>query len=293
MSEEIRTSYSGVTLTSDEIASLTDTEPIGQGDEVLSPTDDVNVDQSQQLEEVATTDLDDGVEVESLELDGVEYDIDTISEALEAFNNKSDWQKSNTEKAQQLSAERKAFQDETQIWRDLQNDENAIDALRDVLPDDHPIFNPGVAEEIQNQDTKDLDKVQELEERLNAIQQEKEEELAVKEADQQVFQDLANLKQIHPELEDPDLMDEVITTAIEKGFVGQEGLEDAFVLTYHSSAEDSAFKTAVNRARNAKAMKSIPEPEGPAKALREEPTRKPTSYKDARSDALKNYKFYE
>jgi hypothetical protein len=293
MSEEIRTSYSGVTLTSDEIASLTDTEPIGQGDEVLSPTDDVNVDQSQQLEEVATTDLDDGVEVESLELDGVEYDIDTISEALEAFNNKSDWQKSNTEKAQQLSAERKAFQDESKIWRDLQNDENAIDALRDVLPDDHPIFNPGVAEEIQNQDTKDLDKVQELEERLNEIQQEKEEELAVKEADQQVFQDLANLKQIHPELEDQDLMDEVITTAIEKGFVGQEGLEDAFVLTYHSSAEDSAFKTAVNRARNAKAMKSIPEPEGPAKALREEPTRKPSSYKDARSDALKNYKFYE
>jgi hypothetical protein len=293
MSEEIRTSYSGVTLTSDEIASLTDTEPIGQGDEVLSPTDDVNVDQSQQLEEVATTDLDDGVEVESLELDGVEYDIDTISEALEAFNNKSDWQKSNTEKAQQLSAERKAFQDESQIWRDLQNDENAIDALRDVLPDDHPIFNPGVAEEIQNQDTKDLDKVQELEERLNEIQQEKEEELAVKEADQQVFQDLANLKQTHPELEDQDLMDEVITTAIEKGFVGQEGLEDAFVLTYHTSAEDSAFKTAVNRARNAKAMKSIPEPEGPAKALREEPTRKPSSYKDARSDALKNYKFYE
>lgn len=293
MSEEIRTSYSGVTLTSDEIASLTDTEPIGQGDEVLSPTDDVNVDQSQQLEEVATTDLDDGVEVESLELDGVEYDIDTISEALEAFNNKSDWQKSNTEKAQQLSAERKAFQDESKIWRDLQNDENAIDALRDVLPDDHPIFNPGVAEEIQNQDTKGLDKVQELEERLNEIQQEKEEELAVKEADQQVFQDLANLKQIHPELEDQDLMDEVITTAIEKGFVGQEGLEDAFVLTYHSSAEDSAFKTAVNRARNAKAMKSIPEPEGPAKALREEPTRKPSSYKDARSDALKNYKFYE
>jgi len=293
MSEEIRTSYSGVTLTSDEIASLTDTEPIGQGDEVLSPTDDVNVDQSQQLEEVATTDLDDGVEVESLELDGVEYDIDTISEALEAFNNKSDWQKSNTEKAQQLSAERKAFQDESQIWRDLQNDENAIDALRDVLPDDHPIFNPGVAEEIQNQDTKGLDKVQELEERLNEIQQEKEEELAVKEADQQVFQDLANLKQTHPELEDQDLMDEVITTAIEKGFVGQEGLEDAFVLTYHTSAEDSAFKTAVNRARNAKAMKSIPEPEGPAKALREEPTRKPSSYKDARSDALKNYKFYE
>ena len=293
MSEEIRTSYSGVTLTSDEIASLTDTEPIGQGDEVLSPTDDVNVDQSQQLEEVATTDLDDGVEVESLELDGVEYDIDTISEALEAFNNKSDWQKSNTEKAQQLSAERKAFQDESQIWRDLQNDENAIDALRDVLPDDHPIFNPGVAEEIQNQDTKDLDKVQELEERLNEIQQEKEEELAVKEADQQVFQDLANLKQTHPELEDQDLMDEVITTAIEKGFVGQEGLEDAFVLTYHTSAEDSAFKTAVNRARNVKAMKSVPEPEGSVKGLHEEPVSKPKDYQGARADALKNYNFYE
>ena len=294
MSDDILTSYSGVTLSNDEVASLiTDESPIENQGELSAPTEDVDVDQSSQLEEVATEGQDDHVEIESLELDGNEYDMETISQALEAFNNKNEWQKSNTEKAQEISAERKAFEAESKVWKDLQNDENAMEALREVLDADHPIFNPGKAEELQTQDTKDSDRVQELEERLNEMQREKEEELEVMEADKQVTQDLSALQQKHPELQDQNLMDEVITTAIEKGFTGLDGLEDAFVLTYHTSAEDSAFKTAVNRARNAKAMKSIPEPEGPAKALREEPTRKPSSYKDARSDALKNYKFYE
>jgi hypothetical protein len=253
------------------------------------------VDQSQQLEEVSSEgqDENDQVEIESLELDGNEYDIDTISQALEAFNNKNEWQKSNTEKAQQISAERKAFDNESKVWRDLQNDENVLEALREVLNDDHPIFNTDKAEELQNQDTTEPNRVQELEDRLNEFQKEKEEELAIVEADNQVTQDLSDLKQKHPELEDQTLMDEVITTAIEKGFIGRDGLEDAFVLTYHSSAEDSAFKTAVNRARNAKAMKSIPEPEGAVKGIHEEPISKPKGYKDARADALKNYNFFD
>ena len=296
MSDEYLTSYSGVTLNNDELASLnTDESPIEQGESVQSPTDDVNVDQSQQLEDVSSEgqDENDQVEIESLELDGNEYDIDTISQALEAFNNKNEWQKSNTEKAQQISAERKAFDNESKVWRDLQNDENALEALREVLDADHPIFNPDKAEKLQNQDTTDPDRVQELEDRLNELQKEKEEELAIVEADNQVAQDLSELKQAHPELEDQGLMDEVITTAIEKGFVGRDGLEDAFVLTYHSSAEDSAFKTAVNRARNAKAMKSIPEPKGAVKGIHEEPISKPKDYKNARADALKNYNFFD
>ena len=296
MSDEYLTSYSGVTLNSDELASLnTDESPIEQGESVQSPTDDVNVDQSQQLEDVSSEgqDENDEVEIESLELDGNEYDIDTISEALEAYNNKNEWQKSNTEKAQQISAERKAFDNESKVWRDLQNDENALEALREVLDADHPIFNPGKAEESQTQDTAEPDRVQELEDKLNEFQKERQEELEVMEADKQVTQDLSELRQKHPELEDQNLMDEVITTAIEKGFTGIDGLEDAFVLAYHTSAEDSAFKTAVNRARNAKAMKSIPEPKGAVKGIHEEPISKPKGYKDARADALKNYNFFD
>jgi len=294
MSDEILTSYSGVTLSNDEVASLiTDESPIENQGELSAPTEDVDVDQSSQLEEVATEGQDDHVEIESLELDGNEYDMETISQALEAFNNKNDWQKSNTEKAQEISAERKAFEAESQVWKDLRNDENALEALREVLDADHPIFNPGKAEELQHQDTKDLDRVQELEDKLNEFQREREEELEIMEADKQVNQDLATLKQKHPELQDQNLMDDVITTAIEKGFTGIEGLEDAFVLTYHTSAEDSAFKTAVNRARNAKAMKSVPEPEGSVKGIHEEPVAKPKDYRGARSDALKDYNFYE
>lgn len=296
MSDEYLTSYSGVTLNSDELASLnTDESPIEQGESVQSPTDDVNVDQSQQLEDVSSEgqDENDQMEIESLELDGNEYDIDTISEALEAYNNKNEWQKSNTEKAQQISADRKAFEKQSKVWRDLQNDENAIEALREVLDADHPIFNPDKAEELQTQDTAEPDRVQELEDKLNELQKERQDELEVMEADKQVTQDLSELRQKHPELEDQNLMDEVITTAIEKGFTGIDGLEDAFVLAYHTSAEGSAFKTAVNRARNAKAMKSIPEPEGAVKGIHEEPNTKPKDYRDARADALKNYNFFE
>ena len=294
MSEEYKTSYSGVTLSNDEMASLvTDESPIENQGESPAPVADVDVDQSSQLEEVSTEGQDDHVEIESLELDGNEYDMETISQALEAYNNKNDWQKSNTEKAQEISAERKAFEAESKVWKDLQNDENAIEALREVLDADHPIFNPGKAEELQTQDTKDPDRIQELEDKLEEFQREREEELEVMEADKQVTSDLATLQQNHPELQDQDLMDEVITTAIEKGFTGIDGLEDAFVLAYHSSAEDSAFKTAVNRARNAKAMKSIPEPEGAVKGIHEEPVSKPKDYKSARADALKNYNFFE
>jgi hypothetical protein len=294
MSEEYKTSYSGVTLSNDEMASLvTDESPIENQGESPAPVADVDVDQSSQLEEVSTEGQDDHVEIESLELDGNEYDMETISQALEAYNNRSDWQKSNTEKAQEISAERKAFEAESKVWKDLQNDENAIEALREILDADHPIFNPGKAEELQTQDTKDPDRIQELEDKLEEFQREREEELEVMEADKQVTSDLATLQQNHPELQDQDLMDEVITTAIEKGFTGIDGLEDAFVLAYHTSAEDSAFKTAVNRARNAKAMKSIPEPEGAVKGIHEEPVTKPKDYRDARADALKNYNFFE
>ena len=68
---------------------------------------------------------------------------------------------------------------------------------------------------------------------------------------------------------------------------------NAFVLTYHNSAENSAFKSAVKRARNAKAAKAIPETDGAVKGVHSEPISKPSSYKDARADARKNYNFYD
>ena len=110
------------------------------------------------------------------------------------------------------------------------------------------------------------------------------------EAEIQVTQDLAKLKQEHPELANQELMDQVVNTAVQKGFTGYDGLEDAFALTYHSASEDSAFKTAVNRMRNAKAMKSVPDP-GPAKGVHEEGNVVPKDYASAKADALKQYNF--
>lgn len=297
MSEEILTSYSGVTLTPEEVSSLSGEEdsPMKELGKEQNPEIEVAEDQSNS-ETVSTEDLEenqDSNEIESIELDGEKYDMDTITEALDALKNKSEWQKSNTEKAQDVSSERKAFEAEIQKWQGLTENEDAVEALREVLPDDHPIFNLGKAEELQAQDTKDVDRIQELEDKLSELSEKQEQSRLESEATQQVNADLTTLKQNHPELEDQTLMDEVITTAIDKGFSGIQGLEDAFVLAYHSSAEDSAFKTAVNRVRNAKAMKSVPEPKGSVKGLKTEPIAKSKNYKDARSDALKNYNFFE
>lgn len=295
MSEEILTSYSGVKLSQAEYDSLDfdNQSSVEQKTEGESQTQEPEVQETDQSEQVETVQQETD---KSFSLDGKEYEIDTLKEALEAFNNKADWQKSNTEKSQEIAAERKTLDAEKKVWSDLRNNEDAVAALKDVLSEDHPFFNDDavVAEEEQTQDTTDSDKrILELEERLNEIQKVQEQEKLDIEAEKQVTQDILKLKEKHPELADQEFMDQVINTAVNKGFTGYEGLEDAFALTYHSAAEDSAFKTAVNRARNAKAMKSVPEPKGPAKGLHEEPNVVPKSYKDAKVDALKNYNFYE
>lgn len=299
MSDEVLTSYSGVTLSQDEANSLMGIEPSqpveqnNEGTEVQPQDSEVSEKDQSLSENEPTTEA---TEIEVLELDGQQYDMEQLQEAIDAYNNKSEWQKANTEKSQAISAERKAFDASMKVWNDLRNNEDAMSALRDVLDADHPVFSNevAVAEEEPTQDTKESsDRIQELEDRLNEMVQVKEQEALDMEADRQVNSDLASLKQEHPELEDQDLMDEVITTAIEKGFTGRQGLEDAFVLAYHSASENSAFKTAVNRARSAKAMKSIPETEGNVKGQHTEPVTKASNYKEARQDALKNYNFYE
>lgn len=297
MSEEIQTSYSGVTLSQGELDSIVQNSPSETaqdlGEQQAQEQESQEIDQS---ESSVTEESEDSQEIYDLEVNGETYDMETIQNALDAFQNKAEWQKSNTEKAQTISAERKAIDAERKIWSDLKGNEDAMDVLRDVLDDDHPIFNsPEVdkAQENTSQDTEDLSRVEELEERLNEFEREKEEHALQVEADQQVNVDLGKLKQSHPELEDPNLLNTVIETAINKGFTGYDGLEDAFVLAHHQAAENSAFKVATNRAISAKAAKSIPETKGRVKGQHTEPITKSNTYKDARVESLKNYNFYE
>lgn len=296
MADEVLTSYSGVTLSQDDVNSLDDSnsQPVEQeGEQTTQELGSQETDQSNVPE---TEHSEDFTEISELELDGETYDMETISEALNSYKNKSDWQKSNTEKSQALSADRKAIDAERTTWAGIRNNEDAMEALRDVLDDDHPIFAEPKVEMVNedtSQDTEEPTRLQELEDKLNELVQEKETQAIESAADRQVTADLTHLKHEHPELEDTDLMDNVIKTAIEKGFTGPQGLEDAFVLTYHTSAEDSAFKTAINRARSAKAAKSIPETEGSVRGEHTEPVTKSANYREARQDALKNYNFYE
>jgi len=291
---EVLTSYSGVKISQDEANALMGIEPnpVDEGEQSAQVVESQETDQSKQSEVEQSKDL---AKTSEVELDGKTYKVEELYEALEAVKNKSEWQKTNTEKSQALSSERKELESLQQKWASLHKNEDVMEAIKDLLEEDHPFFNvkSDLAKETTSQDTEEPSKLEELEERLNKLIEEKEsKELAV-EADQQVTKDLQILQQKHPELSDPKLMDEVVQTAIDKGFYGIEGLEDAFVLAYHQSAENSAFKSAVNRARTAKAQKSIPETEGHVKGQHTEPITKSKDYRSARADALKNYNFYE
>ncbi|QDP60794.1 MAG: hypothetical protein Unbinned6224contig1001_25 [Prokaryotic dsDNA virus sp.] len=295
MSEnEVLTSYSGVKISQDEANALMGIEPnpVNEGEQQAQEVESQETDQSKQPQVEQSKDL----EVkDKLEFNGETYNMEQISEALKALDNKSEWQKTNTEKSQALSAERKAFEAEQSKWNSLRDNEEVMEALKDLLEDDHPFFTAksDLAKETTSQDTEKQSKLEEIEDRLNKLIEEKESQAVQVEADRQVEKDIQSLQQKHPELSDSKLLDEVIQTAISKGFTGSDGLEDAFVLTYHKSAENSAFKSAVNRAISAKAQKSIPETEGHVKGQHTEPITKSKDYKSARADALNNYNFYE
>jgi len=241
-------------------------------------------DQPQETEQQA--EAEDAPSIDELEIDGEVYSYDDLKTALEDSGNRNEWQKSNTEKSQELAALRKELESERSQWDALRKDEDMMETMKDYLGSDHALFNE-TKEEPSNenmQDTMDaVDRVQELEDKIDNI-------VVAQQAAEAVENDINSLVKNHPELDGKDeAVREVLITAHEKGMTN---LEDAFVLTYHQAAVDSSFAKAVKTLEEAQSRKSIPEADVKHSGERSVSNTKPQNFDEAREMGLQ-YDLYQ
>jgi len=224
--------------------------------------------------------------VEPIDVDGTNYSLEDLKLAIDDSRNRSDWQKSNTQKAQQLADDRKHLDQVRKKYDDLLQDEDLRETLKDYLGPDHALFTetdePNV--DVQTpQDTKDSDQENRI--------QELEDKVEMQNAQQAVERDIQALIRNHPELNgEESAIQDVLITASKKGM---SNLEDAFVLTYHQATVDSSFSKAVKTLEKASASKSIPEASVKHKGSKSLSNVKPKDFDDARAQALKSYDLYE
>ena len=259
-----------------------DSQPNGEEATIDEQTQETE--QLVQTEDAPTTE-----EVTSVEIDGKEYSLEELKTFQEDSKNRSEWFKSNTQKAQENAAERKSLEQERAQWDELRKDSELMDTLKDYLGEDHSLFTkPKVVEpsEVTTQDTKESS---EVDDKLTSRIQELEDKLEEQQATQQLERDISALVRNHPELEgQDDAVKEVLNTAYEKQMTN---LEDAFVLTNHKAAENSAFAKAVKKLEEANAKKSIPEASVKHKGDQSVTNAKPKNFDEARDMALK-YELY-
>ena len=161
--------YNDVELTTEEVESL--------NDPILTDisTDNAGTTESQEQETTIEEPADEAVkesnvvvdDFKGVEIDGKAYDVDTIKSWMDDANNKSEWQKSNTEKAQELSK-----------WNKFTERVNKDDEFRKHIKDffyDNPdeINKLGLDGNIglDIEDAKDTETPSELERRLEALEQ--------------------------------------------------------------------------------------------------------------------------
>jgi hypothetical protein len=243
--------------------------------------------ETQETEQLSTTE--EAPTIDELEIDGKSYSYDDIQAALEDSRNRHDWQSSNTQKAQELSTQRKALDAQSNKWKALNDDEELRETLTDYLGKDHALFqeDPVVepSKELE-QDTKSDEANDEMVGRL----QELENRLEMQTAERQVQADIGELIADHPELDgQEDALREVIQTSIDKGL---NNLEDAFIITNHQAAVDSAFAKAKKTLEEANEKKAIPEVSAKHSGERSVANTVPKSYDEARDQAM-SYDLYE
>jgi len=291
MSENITGGIYGAEVDADVAASLmveegsTATEPTEANSEPNGEQAAVAEDQTQETEQQEQAE--DAPSIDEVEIDGNVHSYEDIRLALDDSKNRSEWQKSNTQKSQEVADLKKAANQESQKWEDLRKDEDLMDTLKDYLGEEHTLFKK-VEEpsEATRQDTKELV----VDDKVNDRIQELEDKLEMQEANQAVERDIQALVKSHPELDgQTEAVQEVLQTAVDKGMTD---LEDAFILTNHKAAVDSAFAKAVKTLEEAKSSKSVPEADVKHDGERSPTNTKPQDYDEAREVGLK-YDLYQ
>lgn len=242
---------------------------------------------SQSVESEKTTDNQQTKEVipDNYKFGDKEYSSEEILAALDDHSNKEKWQKSYTERDQELAEHRKTLDSELSKIKAIQQDEKLMETLKDFLPDDHPLFSVPTVNQTNstNQNTEiPADKteynstsaIEELREQINTLQAEKELDV-----------EMSQLRNQYPQIND-EAMDEILNLAVDKGI---ENLEDAYKIARYDAAETSAISKAHSAFEEAEKLKAIPESDGRASGEKETPTPQLTDRNDLRNFVLNEY----
>ena len=280
----------GVELTSDQVDSLFTSEEDETPNQMSAPvqtaenseetataeTETQETEQPSEEESVSTEEVTDDDQV--FVYNDVEYTNDDLTLAIDALQNRDEWQKSNTQKAQQVAEERK------QIDSLMSRVNKALDAddVKEYFGSDHELYKSvedyeGLPE--QEQQTIDEpvadDRVTMLEDKLMAM-----------EAEKQVDKDIGNLIISHPELQgSTEALNDVLEIAIEKNL----SLEDAYVFATATSNGESALLKAIKSVEEANALKAQPEMKPSGRGNVEEPVPVGKDWDEIADIALSRY----
>ena len=245
-------------------------------------------DASQSVESEKPTDDMQTKEVEvpdSYKFGDKEYSQEEILAALDDRSNKEKWQKSYTERDQQLAEHRKNLESDIAKVKSIQQDEKLMATLKDFLGDDHPLFSLPSVNQTDSivQNTESPAETQEY--NSNSAIEELQDQIATMQAEKELDSEIAELQRNYPALNN-EALDEILELAVDKGI---ENLEDAYKIARFDAAETSAISKAHSAFEEAEKLKAIPESDGRASGDKEVPTPQLTDPNDLRSYIMNEY----
>lgn len=239
------------------------------------------------LEPVPTDDSEpEVIDFSEIEIDGQTYTTEQLQEFIKDSQNKADWQKSNTQKAQELASQEKALKAEFERINGVMKDEEVVETMKDLLGEDHEFF-----KESSVQFSENVEQPQEQEPvRDNRIDQ-LEAQVQEMQLKEQVANEINSLVKAHPELEnDSDAISEVLDIAVDRNIAD---LEDAFILAQARATDQSAVLKAMKKLKEAEELKAIPEVDSNKKGDHSPTVEKSPNYDHAREVALRDYQLFK
>ena len=230
------------------------------------------------------------VDFNEIEIDGETYTTEQLQEFIKDSSNKAEWQKSNTQKAQEIANQEKALKAEFDRINGVMKDDEVVETMKDLLGEDHEFFKESTV--------KFSDKAEETQEQQPVVEEKTDsrvDELEAQVREMQLKEEVANeintLVTTHPELKDDgDAISEVLDIAVDRNI---SDLEDAYLLAQARASEESAITKAMQKLKEADELKAIPEVDSNKKGDHSPTVEKSSDFDHARDVALKDYQLFK
>jgi hypothetical protein len=221
-------------------------------------------------------------------IDGTVYTAEQLTEAIKDSNNKSEWQKSNTQKAQDVSQRESELIAELDRISGVMKDEEVVETMKDILGEDHEFFKESNVKFSENVDNQEQPTVSEKSDSRVDVLEAQLQEIQLKD---QVSQEINSLIKAHPELKDDgDAISEVLDIAVDRDI---PNLEDALILAQSKTSDQSAVMRAMKKLKEADDLKAIPEVDSKTKGDHSPTVTKSPDFDHAREVAFKDYQLFE